>query len=217
MTDDATSQKRCCTCGETKSIELFSKNKSEKDGRQRRCKSCVSNHYAVNAKAVCAHVREFTKKNAEVIRERRRGYYANNIEKRRAYLERNAEKIREYRHGYRQNNGEKIRKYSQDYRAANPDVIPEKKREYYFANADRILAKKRADYAADPDKYIAIGHNRRARVKGNGGSYTSAEIKAMRIAQAGICAYCGQQHDPDALTIDHRRSAVKPLALAMGR
>lgn len=25
----------------------------------------------------------------------------------------------------------------------------------------------------------------------------------MRIAQAGVCAYCKWQHDPDALTIDH--------------
>ena len=33
--------KKCCTCKETKSMEMFSKNKSQKDGYQRMCKECM--------------------------------------------------------------------------------------------------------------------------------------------------------------------------------
>jgi len=84
MTDDSIPQKRCCTCGETKPLELFSRNRSEKDGRQRRCKTCVSKHYAENAEAVCAHVRAYSAANADTIRDRRRGYNITNVATRQA-------------------------------------------------------------------------------------------------------------------------------------
>jgi 5-methylcytosine-specific restriction endonuclease McrA len=203
MSDEQSPQKRCCTCGETKSIELFSRNKSEKDGRQKRCKACVSKHYAENAEAVCARVRAYARANAEVIRERKRGYYKNNLATYKAYAERNAGRIRAYRRAYNEKNAERRSAHQRAYAAANPDARFESQQKYYYSNAEKILAKLRAKYAADPDKMIAIGHNRRARIKGNGGTYTSAEIKAMRLAQAGICTYCQYQHEPDELTIDH--------------
>jgi len=76
-------------------------------------------------------------------------------------------------------------------------------RAYSVANPDKVRAIRRAWRAANPEMNRAINHNRRTRIKGNGGSYTKAEIKAMRIAQAGICAYCAYLYDPEILTIDH--------------
>jgi 5-methylcytosine-specific restriction endonuclease McrA len=200
MSDEPSPQKRCCTCGETKSIELFSRNKSEKDGRQQRCKACVSKHYKANADDVRAHVRAYAAANAEVIRERRKGYYKTNAPTRRAYEERNAEKIRERRRAYQEKNAERRREHQKAYSAANPQARFKSQQKYYYANAEKILAKLKAQYAADPDKMIAKYHKRRARLKGNGGSYTRAEIKALRVAQAGFCAYCGRL---EKLTIDH--------------
>lgn len=51
--------------------------------------------------------------------------------------------------------------------------------------------------------YRAIGNRYHARKKANGGNYTSEQIRQMRLAQAGICAYCGLQYNPDDLQIEH--------------
>lgn len=48
--------KRCCTCKVELNVNLFSKNKSEKDGLNRRCKTCQKKYYLRNKKRIIARV-----------------------------------------------------------------------------------------------------------------------------------------------------------------
>lgn len=50
--------KRCSGCDSVKELAMFTKNKSEKDGLQRHCKSCQSKHYRKNRETVLKRLRE---------------------------------------------------------------------------------------------------------------------------------------------------------------
>lgn len=189
MSDDPIPQKRCCTCGETKPIELFSKNKSSKDGRDKRCKACVAKYYAANKEAVCSHVKAYREANPEVIRQRKK-----------AYREANAEYIREWKQAYYAANREEILAEQRENYAANAERIKKRVRGYLAANRDMVLGRKRAWYKAHPNHSRIAWHRRRALIKGNGGTFTRAERDEMEIAQEGRCAYCKRFI---TLTIDH--------------
>lgn len=189
MSDDPTPQKRCCTCGETKPIELFSKNKSEKDGRNPRCKACVAKYYAANTEAICKRVKAFREANPEIIRQRKK-----------AYREANAEYIREWKKAHYQANREEILAQQREYYVANAERIRARVRNYVAVNRDLVLGRKREWYKAHPHHSRIAWHRRRARIKGNGGTFTRAERQAMEIAQQGFCAYCKRL---EKLTIDH--------------
>jgi 5-methylcytosine-specific restriction endonuclease McrA len=189
MTDEAGPQKRCCTCGETKPIELFSRNKSEKDGRKHRCKACEANYYAANAAAICQRVKDYQKANPDRVRQQLK-----------AYREENAEYIREWKQKHYLANKEKILAGQREYYVANADRIKKRVRAYVAANKEVVLKRKRAWYAAHPNHSRISWHKRRALIKGNGGTFTRAERQAIEIAQGGHCAYCGRL---EKLTIDH--------------
>lgn len=85
--------KRCSKCGETKSMELFSKDKRTKDGKFAWCKKCAK-EYSAKYRAArtkqqalehSAYVREYNVKHKEQIKT----YY-------REWREKNPEKIEEY-------------------------------------------------------------------------------------------------------------------------
>lgn len=70
--------KLCKTCGETKSLELFSKCSRNSDGLQSKCKSCFSEYYKSTAEIQKARFAEWRSnpENAERARETRRAYKA---------------------------------------------------------------------------------------------------------------------------------------------
>ena len=41
-------EKKCTKCGEVKSLDEFSNDKSKKDGKQSRCKYCVKLYAKIN-------------------------------------------------------------------------------------------------------------------------------------------------------------------------
>jgi 5-methylcytosine-specific restriction endonuclease McrA len=124
------------------------------------------------------------------------------VEIARAYRANHAEKHREYQRTYRAAHAEGRNEYSRTWCAANPD----KRRDYIQANATAIREQQRAykaaHQAANPDLYRNDWHRRRARLKGNGGSFSTQELKHMRLTQGGYCAYCQHFHG-SRLTIDH--------------
>ena len=219
MSDDVFPQKRCSKCKETKLLEMFSKNKRLKDGRHFQCKACVKAYAQANAEKLSEYHRAYREANAEKLSE----YY-------RSYAQANAETIREYKRAYAQANAETLRKYRREYFATNSGVllakqktryeanktaILERQHAYYVANIDIIRVRHRAYYeanaetireynrklaAANPERRLAEFHKRRARIKGNGGSYTIAQKRALQEAQGGHCAYCGRLEE---ITIDH--------------
>ena len=57
------SGKQCCTCGEVKEVEAFSRNRSRKDGLQPRCKACARRHYEQNREAIAEYQRRYREEN----------------------------------------------------------------------------------------------------------------------------------------------------------
>jgi hypothetical protein len=90
-------EKKCSKCGEVKSVEEFSKNKSRKTGIQIHCKKC------------CEAYRKANKDKAKVYGE--------------AYREVNVDKRKAYDYEYRKINKDKIKAYREDYEDANKDKI----------------------------------------------------------------------------------------------
>jgi 5-methylcytosine-specific restriction endonuclease McrA len=130
----------------------------------------------------------------------------------------NSRDMTEYRRNYDAAHAEEIRLRKQKYYLENKERIDQQHRDYYETNKETTLERQRAAYVKNPRLYLdrskawelthrdvrrAIGANRRARKKENGGAFTPEELIAMRAAQAGICVYCLFQYDPDELTIDH--------------
>ena len=76
----------------------------------------------------------------------------------------------------------------------------------------KIAKRGRRYRQANPEKLKIHKHNRRARVKGNGGTYTIKERNALFDKQNGICPYCGKPlyaklNDP--VSIDHKIPIVR--------
>jgi 5-methylcytosine-specific restriction endonuclease McrA len=207
MTNELPPLKRCSKCGESKPIDSFTRNKHKADGRDNKCRACRAAYYVANSAWITEKNRIWKTRNSEKVRAIKQAHYASNAEairaQKRAYYAANSEKIREYQRAYRLANVSKIRADQRAYRVANAERLRKNSYIYYADNAEKISASVYAYRLAHPDIHRASRHRRRERIKSNGGKFTSKELTAMRSAQAGICAYCQRQHDPDALTIDH--------------
>jgi hypothetical protein len=70
-------EKKCTKCGEVKSLDEFSNDKSSKDGKQFRCKSCCKEYRKKNK----GKMKEYKQYNKEKIKEYNKEYYKNNKEK----------------------------------------------------------------------------------------------------------------------------------------
>lgn len=121
----------------------------------------------------------------------------------RAYDLAHADEIRVRKQNYYIANKEDINKKHNAYYAANKEATLERQHNFYMNNSQMIRARNRANTPKYRDTRRACNQRRRARKKAAGGDFTAEELTTMRLAQAGICAYCTYQYDPDALTIDH--------------
>lgn len=77
--------KACSKCGEVKSLDEYSRDKSKRDGRGTQCKTCKAEYY-----------RCYREENLEKVLESERRYRAENLEKERARLRRYQEENRDY-------------------------------------------------------------------------------------------------------------------------
>lgn len=101
-----------------------------------------------------------------------------------AHLEKEQERMRKWR----KENPEKRREQDRRYREAHP----EKDQEWRAAHPERAREYLREWREDNPEKTRLYDHNRRARKKGNGGSYTLDELNALFEEQEGLCYYCGR-------------------------
>ena len=85
--------------------------------------------------------------------------------------------------------------------AVHKEEIAIRHKAYNLANRDKRAAAKRTWCAANPERPLAYNRSRRATKLGAEGSLTWAQWKAIQVAYAGRCAYCGKK--PAALTQDH--------------
>jgi len=110
--------------------------------------------------------------------------FCSSLCKHRAWNKAHPEKVRAKTARYRLRNPES----GADWRAKNPDYF----REWAKDNPERTRALGRASQS-----------NRRAKIAGNGGSYTADEFTALCEAAGWRCTYCGGELTAESATADH--------------
>ena len=132
-----------------------------------------------NPEKVLEWDRNYRKKNPERERARHRRWYANNLDKER---ERRRQRYLLHR--------EKLCNDAREYRKAHPEVVRSAYTKYHKEHKEHYAELKRKWHQKHPYKYGIYRHNRRARIKSNGGSYTEKEINDLYLWQQGHCHYC---------------------------
>ena len=99
----------------------------------------------------------------------------------------------EYQKRYRAENPDKVRERQKRWYAENHDKVRESHKRWRAENPDKKRGSDKQWQANNPDKVKAKTHRRRARIMSAGGSFTAADIAAIRVAQADRCWYCGKR------------------------
>ena len=100
---------------------------------------------------------------------------------------------REAENGYRRAwlaaNPDKHARYHREYLARLDNRLrnAEQCRSWHVANRERVIERQRRYFADHPEVHRANRSNRRARIRGNGGTHTAADIAAQRKRQKGVC------------------------------
>ena len=144
--------KVCSKCKIEKPVDVFSKDKSRKDGLSHRCKECKKEYnkeyYKANYNKLKESQKEYKKVNFKKIRDRNRKYD-------REYRNSNSEKIKEYRNS----NSEKIKEFNREYYKTNSDKFKERRN----SNFEKLKEYGKQYRKANPDKRNAIRAKRNAK------------------------------------------------------
>jgi 5-methylcytosine-specific restriction endonuclease McrA len=179
-------------------------------------------YYRRNREKVLARGRAASKRRREVKREevlaREAGYRAKNADRIRAYKRdwvrqkrarmsaSEVDALRARRRKYKPKDPAAARERRRVYRETHRDQISRYNAQWYRDNKIKVLERKRSMYFADPGAARAQGRirrgTRRARERQGGGSYTTAEWRALVENYGGRCAYCGTI--TEKLEVDHR-------------
>lgn len=151
-----------------------------------RCKSCA-----------CERARKYHEANPEKA-----------VERQRKYCEANREKVAGRKRKYYQANREKAVDYARKYHRAYREKVAERQRKHYEANRDKAVEYARKYHEANREKRKVIAHNRRAKIKGNGGTLSKGIVQTLMALQKGKCACCGK-----SLKHGHHLDHVIPIAL----
>ena len=109
----------------------------------------------------------------------------------------------EYDKKHYKNNKDKIDEQHKARHEANPEYMTEYLKKWNKANPE-ARAEYNKKYAHDhPEVAKAARHNRRARLAGNGGSFTWEEFIDLCASYEFVCVYCGKENIVDGM--------VKPL------
>lgn len=109
---------------------------------------------------------------------------------------------------WREQNPEKIKEQRRKWYANNKDKVKKSVGKYRSKNLDKIKAAKKRWSKLHPEIYRIAAHNRRARIKQNGGRLSNGLAEKLFKLQRGMCACCGLPLG-DNYHLDHRM----PLAL----
>jgi 5-methylcytosine-specific restriction endonuclease McrA len=186
--------KRCTRCDGLKSLDMFSNDKSKKDGKRPICLECDSRY--------------------------RKTYRATHLEEVRAYERKqtaiHAEDHRARVKLWRESNPEKVREYNRKWVAANPEKAreikrrtsdPERVRKWVALNPEKSSRIKSKWKLANREKVCECSRNRRARTLNSGGKITAAEWEALKMKYGYTCLRCKRKEPTIELTLDH----VKPI------
>lgn len=109
-------KKVCTNCSKELSLEMFSKNKSTKDGLQTVCKECQRQYYQSNKERIKARNLKYDEGREEEKSIRFKKYYEENKEEFKERYDKNKIRILKYNQNWRKENPEKTRLYAKEYR-----------------------------------------------------------------------------------------------------
>ena len=192
MADDAIAlQKRCPKCGADKpaTLEFYGKNKKLAYGLRCWCKACEKIDRERRNLADPDRQKRTWAKHKQKYNQRREGQDA----RKRAGPEGDA--IRAYWAEYRKQNKDKIRSWQDASRQPRQAEYNRRQREALRADPERRQrkAEKCEEWRrANRERARTYVRNRRAALKGCGGTHTKADIDKLYKEQNGQCFYCGQ-------------------------
>lgn len=189
--------KKCSTCGETKTVDKFSKKSRMKDGLNSQCKSCQSDYYkrfyAENREDQIARSRKYKEQNPlsnekrEDTKRKHREWWALNktdISKRRI------DRYWDESSGIRSRNIERCRSWVKE----NIARVCTQMKKYYKINSEKVKARVRQYENENPEKTKALGrvkaNRRRARLLNSANQYKRQDVERIFYLQKGKCANC---------------------------
>jgi 5-methylcytosine-specific restriction endonuclease McrA len=182
--------KPCTKCGELKSLSEYYVKKRNTGQLFSWCKTCHSDL------RLAKYYQERPEPKPLLTLEEKKARKA-------AYRAANSERRKAYNVAYREAHAEKVKVSNATYRAVNKEILPERQKAWRKANPERARKIQQVSRQAHKDTINALTHNRRARIKGNGGSYTVAEWQALKATFDHRCLMCNRQEPEIKLTVDH--------------
>lgn len=172
--------KVCADCCQWKPFSDYYNNSKAADKHMHHCKPCTRERG-----------RQWRARNPDLVSAGKVRHYWKHRE---ALLQANKE--------WREANPERRRQAWRDWKIANPEASREMNLRYWNRNADRLRADARLRYqkSAVDGRLVPRWQTRRARKKGNGGSFTLVEWRALCAKYGNICLRCRQVAK---LTVDH--------------
>lgn len=201
--------KVCYTCKETKFFDMFSRNKTKKDGYQCQCKACHKAYLEANKDKKAAMDKAYYETNKERIAARNKAYKEANKERYKAYREANKDKFAERFKAYYEANKERLAEHKKAYKEANKERLAELNKAYKKANKERIAEYRKAHYEANKDKNVEYSNRRRAiQRKAIPKFLRNCEVERKRLQDT----YKLRQLISEATGIEHHVDHMWPLS-----
>mgnify|MGYP006921388197 FL=1 len=175
--------KKCSSCKIEKPLSDFTDAPKREAGKHSVCKNCKreydKEYRNKNKEKIAKYQGEYWNKNKETISERFSVWYKQNFEKVKAISKKWSLK-----------NTDRVKKYQKEWQEQNKEYLSEYRKKYQKENREEINR-----------RHLPLLHKRRARVAGNGGSYTARQWKLLCDFYGNKCLKCGATDRK--LTVDH--------------
>jgi 5-methylcytosine-specific restriction endonuclease McrA len=182
------------------------------------CEKCGSNRFYIRSPNICANcavirTRKWRQKNKEKYKENNKSYHLKNKEKfnkrSKEYREKNPEKVKKVINDWCENNKERLRIVKNEYVKANIYKVTEYKATWHLENRER-MNKLSSQWSKDnPERTRIIRHNRKAKIRKDGGKLSAGLFDKLFHDQNGECVYCRVNLTKDITHMDH----IMPIKL----
>lgn len=195
--------KVCHKCKTEKPLTEFGCNKNNPDGLDHYCRDCRRAYRQEHREQINASKAKYREKHrkprVKLTEEEKK-------QKQREYYEANNERIKANAKQRRETNREAALEYQKEYRVSHKEEIRETQRRWHEEHREEARARKRSWRREHPEQWKAqhkaAKQRRRARLKGQGGSYTPAQLRECLEFFDNCCAYSGEPLQPD-YHVDH--------------
>jgi len=175
--------KKCSNCKIDKPLSDFTDAPKRENGKHSVCKMCKREYD-----------KDYRNKNKSKIAKYQSGYWQEKKEeiKKRfsAWYKDNTAKVIETNKRWNSNNQSRLVEYQKEWRVQNKEHLDEYTKKYREENREELNK-----------KHLPLLHKRRARIAGNGGSYTAKQWKLLCDFYGNKCLKCGAIDKK--LTVDH--------------